>query len=105
MTTRRILLSLGVLLFFSGLTIAQVLYGNLVGDVTDPQQGSVSIATVTIKNRDTGFSTEVKTDSRGSYDIGNIPPGTYDITIAAPGFSTYEARQIAIQANNIVRID
>jgi hypothetical protein len=45
------------------------------------------------------------TDDRGSYDIVNIPPGTYDVKISAPGFSTFEAKEITIVANNIARVD
>jgi hypothetical protein len=105
MTPRRAVSLIALLILLSGLVIGQVLYGNLVGNVTDPQQASVIGATVSIKNRDTGWSTEVKTDDRGAYDIGNIPPGTYNVKIVAPGFSTYEAKEIAIQANNVARID
>ncbi|MCU1329731.1 MAG: TonB-dependent receptor plug [Bryobacterales bacterium] len=105
MRSKRIALCLLLLLSLSGLAIAQVLYGNLVGSVTDPQQGAITTASVKLQNRDTGFATETKTDDRGSYDIGNIPPGNYDITIVSPGFNTFEAKQIAIQANNVVRID
>lgn len=94
-----------LLVLFSGLTIGQVLYGTLVGNVTDPQQGAIASAVVSVKNRDTGWSNETKTDERGSYEIGNIPPGTYEVRITATGFSTFDAKDIAIQANNIARID
>jgi hypothetical protein len=96
---------IAIALLFSGLTIGQVLYGNLVGNVTDPQLASIVGATVAIKNTQTGWSTETKTDGRGSYEIQNIPPGMYDVRIVASGFSAFEAKDIAIQANNIARID
>ncbi len=86
-------------------TNAQILYGNLVGTVTDPSQGAVVNATVTISNKATGYTVEQKTDERGAYDFRNIPPGTYNVKISASGFSNYEAKDIEIQANNIARID
>lgn len=89
----------------SGLAVAQVLYGNLVGNVTDPQQASVVGATVTIRNNATGYSQEAKADDRGAYDIKNIPPGVYDIRITHAGFVSFEAKEITIQANNIARVD
>jgi hypothetical protein len=89
----------------AGLALGQVLYGNLVGNVTDPQQARVVGATVSISNPATGFSTETKTDERGNYDIRNLLPGVYDIKITAPGFSSFEAKNIPIEANNIARVD
>ncbi len=88
-----------------GMAKAQVLYGNLVGNVTDPQQAAVVGAAVSIKNNATSYSLETKTDDRGAYEIRNIPPGAYDVKITASGFTTFEAKDIAIQANNIARVD
>ena len=67
-----------LLSLFDGIVSAQVLYGSLVGNVTDPQQAAVVGAVVTIKNKATGYSLETKTGDRGAYEFGNIPPGTYD---------------------------
>ena len=99
-------LSLLVALAFACLPLqAQVLYGNLVGNVTDPQQAAVVGAVVSIRNNATSYALGTKTDDRGAYEIRNIPPGTYDINIMASGFTTFEAKTIAIQANNIARVD
>src|SRR2546430_13814983 len=59
----------------AGLALGQVLYGNLIGIVTDPQQAAVVGASVSIKNNATGFSKETKTDDRGGYEIVNNSPG------------------------------
>ena len=63
------------LLILAQPALPQVLYGSLVGNVTDPQQAAVVGATVTIKNGATGYTAETKTDDRGAYDLRNIPPG------------------------------
>jgi hypothetical protein len=89
----------------AGTAAGQVLYGTLVGTVTDPQQGSVIGATVTIKNNATGYTVDAKTTDRGAYEIPNIPPGVYDVKIAASGFASFEAKDIPIEANNIARLD
>jgi hypothetical protein len=89
----------------TGSSYGQVLYGSLTGNVTDPQQAAIVGATVTITNPATGYTTKTVTDDRGSYDIRNIPPGTYDVKIEAPGFVTFEAKGVSIVANNIARID
>lgn len=84
---------------------AQVLYGNLTGNVSDPQQAAITGATVTIKSAATGYTVDAKTDDRGVYDIRNIPPGVYDIRISAAGFTAFEVKEITIAANNIARVD
>ncbi len=94
-----------VLLVAAAPLAAQILYGNLVGNVTDPQQAAVVGATVSIRSNATGYSMETLTGDRGAYELRNIPPGVYDIKITARGFTTFEARSITIQANNIARVD
>ena len=105
MTNRKIATILALFAVWSGVTLGQILYGSLVGNITDPQQAAITNATIVVKNRGTGWSAEAKSDDRGTYDVGNIPPGSYDIRITASGFTVFEAKEIAIQANNITRID
>src|ERR1039458_9365286 len=52
---------------------AQVLYGSLTGNVTDPSSAAVPGAKVTALNIDTGLSREATTDDRGAY-IGTCVP-------------------------------
>jgi hypothetical protein len=67
---------------------AQVNTVNLSGTVTDPQGLVVSEATVTLANSGTGVIRSVKTDASGRYQIVGNPPGTYTLTVDAPGFAT-----------------
>src|SRR5262245_56639182 len=90
-----------VIFCLSAAAYGQILYGNLVGSVTDPQQAAIVKAVVSIKNNATVYSAPTETDERGAYEVGNIPPGVYDVKVAAPGFATFEAKDITIQANNI----
>jgi hypothetical protein len=105
MKLRLLVVVLALLCVYADSASGQLLYGNLVGNVTDPQQASIVGAVVSIRNNATGFTTETKTDDRGAYDIRNLPPGVYDIKITASGFTSFEAKGIAIEANNIARID
>ena len=90
---------------FSGLALAQVLYGTLVGTVSDPQQASITGASVSVKNAATGYQQESKTDDRGAYEFRNMPPGVYEIRITAAGFTSFDAKDISVAANNVVRVD
>ena len=57
--------------------------GQISGQVLDPSGGAVVDTTVTIRNVDTNYSREVKTDGEGRFAAGPLPLGTYDVTIAA----------------------
>jgi hypothetical protein len=84
---------------------AQVLYGTLVGNVTDPTQGAVSGAVVTVSSAATGLTKNTTTDERGAYEFNNLQAGTYSVKIAAPGFSIFEAEGIPVSVNSVSRID
>ena len=55
---------------------AQVLYGSIVGNVTDGTGSAVPGATVTITNTETGGAHEAVTDSSGAYRFPTVQPGT-----------------------------
>jgi hypothetical protein len=67
---------------------AQVAGGTLTGTVTDASGAGIPNTKVSIKNRATGVTRDITTDSAGFYSAPNLLPGVYDITIAASGFST-----------------
>src|SRR5262245_63674318 len=71
-----VLLTVGVT---PGLASAQVLYGSLVGNVTDQNGSVISGATVTIINKGTAQTREAVTSEAGEYSITNILPGDYDV--------------------------
>ncbi len=65
---------------------AQVLYGSLVGTVTDQSGAVIPKAQVRASSPATGEVREVTTDAEGRYTIGNVVAGTYDIQISARRF-------------------
>src|SRR5260370_29086803 len=77
------LMSLG---FQARFASAQVLYGSIVGTVTDPTGAVVSKANVTVTNTSTGLSRQTSADDAGYYSIPNLPQGTYDLAVSAAGF-------------------
>jgi hypothetical protein len=84
---------------------AQILYGSIVGKVTDPSGAAVAGAAVSVTNKDTGVSREVVTDSSGNYEIPNVPTGAYDLKVTAPGFSAALRTGVPVSINNITRAD
>ena len=84
---------------------AQVLYGTLVGNVTDSTGASIAGATVVVTNTDTGVSHVASTDSNGAYRIYDLAAGNYKISISASSFATVEGEGILIQTNVERRFD
>jgi hypothetical protein len=89
-------LCLAASLLFLGLEApsasAQVLYGSIVGTLTDPSGAGVSKVTVTVTNTSAGLSRQSSTDEVGYYAIPNLPPGAYDLSVSAPGFKPVTQR-------------
>jgi len=85
--------------------LAQVLYGSLLGNVTDETGSAVPGATVTITQRETRASHEAITDSAGAYHFTTVPSGTYKVTGKLHGFRTFTRTQVPVTLNNVTRVD
>jgi hypothetical protein len=84
---------------------AQVLYGSLTGNVTDPSSAAIPGVKVTALNVDTGVSRQSDTDARGAYLFSNLQLGTYKVTMEAKGFQTTIVGQVVVNANEVRRVD
>ncbi|MCS7025581.1 MAG: TonB-dependent receptor [Bryobacteraceae bacterium] len=94
--------------FLHGVTArldAQILYGSLVGTVTDASDAAVPDATVTITNKETGAVRSVTTNQTGSYVIPTIQNGTYSIEVKKEGFRTVRQDNVEVLINNVTRVD
>jgi outer membrane receptor protein involved in Fe transport len=67
---------------------AQVAGGTFTGTITDASGAVIPNAQVTIRNVATGVSVTTLANADGLYTAVNLLPGTYDVTISAPGFQT-----------------
>jgi hypothetical protein len=85
---------------------AQDTSGKIVGTVSDPSGGVVAGATVTVTNTGTGVSRQTSTDSKGYYQVLELPIGRYEVAAEAPGFSRklVSARN-SLEINQTLRID
>src|SRR5512135_1305213 len=63
--------------------------GTIAGTVLDPSGAAVPKADVTVSNPVTGYKQSAATGPDGSFKLGNIPPNTYRLQVAAEGFSPY----------------
>jgi protocatechuate 3,4-dioxygenase beta subunit len=74
------------------------------GSVTDQTGAVLTGATVTVSNA-SGFKQTATTDSLGNYVIGGLPPGTYDVSVSAPAFKTFQAPGITLVAGDTLPLD
>ena len=84
---------------------AQILYGGLVGNVTDESQAAVPGASVTVTHEQTGAVRTTETTEEGVYRVPTIPPGRYTVAVQADGFRAFEQRAVEVSVNNLTRVD
>src|SRR5260370_20947542 len=84
---------------------AQVLYGSIVGNVSDSSSAAVPKATVTAINKGTNQSREVITNDSGSYSFTDLQGGNYILKVSQQGFKSFDQTDITVSANNVSRID
>jgi hypothetical protein len=65
--------------------------GSIQGTVQDPGGGVVPNARVQLKNVATAVTSSTVTDSEGNFRFVSLAPGSYQITVDAPGFNTSTA--------------
>ena len=85
--------------------VAQVLYGSIVGTVTDSADLAVPGATVTITHAETNQARETTSNATGNYAFPNVAAGTYRVDVTLPGFQSFRAQDIAVRLNTAVRVD
>lgn len=92
---------------FGFLAYAQVDYSTatLRGTVMDQQGAAISGATVTATNTATGLVKTTKSTGDGAYRIAALPPGTYQVTFDAQGFSKEIAKGVELTVGQIQAYD
>jgi hypothetical protein len=83
----RLLAPLLVFMAASALS-AQIVEAGIITGVVKDNSGAVSVkARVTVRNTDTGLTSNTTTDSQGLYVTPPLNPGNYDVEVDVPGFS------------------
>src|SRR4051812_14286506 len=83
---------------------AQVLYGSIVGSVTDASGAAMPGAAVTIEQTETKLTRELVTDAAGAYHFTAVPSGTYTVSVKVNGFRTF-TRSVPVTLNSVARVD
>jgi hypothetical protein len=68
--------------------------GDIQGTVTDASGAVIAGAAIHAKDKATGDVKTATTDNSGGYRISLLKPGTYDLTITAPGFQVVDTQAV-----------
>ncbi len=78
--------------------------GTLRGQVSDPSGAVVPNASVAILQSG-GPTRSATTSSNGSYEIGNLPPGSYTVTANAQGFNAFIQNDVQVNAGQVAQFN
>src|SRR5262249_36267664 len=83
----------------------QTATGQIIGTVTDPSGAVIGAASIAVTNTNTNTRLETTTDSRGTYQVPNLPIGSYTVGVKKQGFATTVTTPTDLQINQTLRID
>src|SRR5581483_6952612 len=90
---------LAALVLLSVPAFGQLTSGNITGTIYDPTGATIPGATVIAHNVATGVDSTTTATGAGSYRFENLPIGTYNITVNAPGFTKAQVQGVNVQLN------
>src|SRR5712692_3797957 len=101
----RTVTGLACFFLFSVAVFAQSDRGTTTGTIADPAGAVVAGAKVEARNVDTGTPYEVASTGTGNYTLSQLPAGTYEVSIAVPGFKRFVRQNIVVQVAGTLRVD
>lgn len=79
--------------------------GSVLGSVTDASGAAIPGAQLELKNSATNLVLRQGTNISGGYVFSSVEPGTYTLTVSAPGFQRRVITNLAIQVNKSFTIN
>jgi hypothetical protein len=95
----RTLCLLSVLFAFLSASNAQQSTGALNGAVTDGSGAVIPSAQVVLSNQETGARRNTRTNGSGLYNLPDVPPGNYSLTVTNSGFQTQTRSGVVVGVN------
>lgn len=102
----KLLVALLVFVFGANHVLAQTTgQGIISGVITDPVGASVQGATITVTNTDTNVAINVVTNDTGYYEVRDLNPGPYEVSVTAQGFERVVRPAITLFAGQNPTVD
>jgi outer membrane receptor protein involved in Fe transport len=79
--------------------------GQVSGTVRDGQGALVANASIVLENKGNGDSRIAETDTAGSYGISLLPPGDYELTVSALGFTPARCSHLVVGVNQLTTVN
>src|SRR6266702_3997547 len=83
----------------------QTFRGGIAGTVQDSTGAVVANAKITLIGTETGSKHETLSTSSGDYSFQDLPLGTYNVVVDAPGFSTTKIDKIVVRPGQIYSLE
>lgn len=90
---------------FTGFNLWAQTEGNITGIVTDPSGAAIPGAKITVTNEGTSAVRIATSDSAGVYNVPDLEPGFYDVTVEKSGFSTIVQSHLELQVQQALRFN
>ena len=84
-------------LSMAGIGLAQKATGEIRGAVQDPGNAFVPKASITARDNSTGLTFGTVSGGDGAYIVPNLLPGSYSVTVTAPGFQTSVIDNVVVE--------
>jgi outer membrane receptor protein involved in Fe transport len=84
---------------------AQVNTGTINGSVVDPSGAAIPNAKVILKNQNTGTDQVLTAGPDGLFRVPFVQPGIYSVKAEAPGFRTYEQKNLEVLLGREVAVN
>ncbi len=83
----------------------QATSGTMIGTVHDSSGAIVSGAKVSITDIGKGVTNTVTTNADGNYTQTQLTPGSYEISVAKPGFKKFQQQNVTVNVGRAARVD
>ena len=102
-----LLLTLAIMFLFADESqlSAQRITASLGGTIRDSSAAVIPGAMVSITNTGTQVTVKAQTNDAGRFDVSNLPPGPYTVTVDAQGFKRLVRSGLVLQVDQTAQLD